>query len=113
MVLTGKGRYQMVYSIDHRNPTELTTFLQISYENKDGANGKAHHALHRATPLEITGKHMMFVEGKSHPVPANTLRVGDIIQTVEGYRSVTVIASILREGVYNPLTTDGTIVASG
>jgi len=114
MVLTGKGGYQMVYSIDHRNPTKFATFLQISYENEGNTNNdNAHHALYHATPLEISRKHMMFVEGKNHPVPADTLRVGDLIQTIEGFRSITIITSILRKGLYNPLTADGTIVASG
>ena len=47
-----------------------------------------------------------------HPVPASTIVVGDILWTVYGEKKVVEINQISSYGLYNPLTTNGTIVVN-
>merc|ERR1712137_1078260 len=57
---------------------------------------------------------MVFIDGKKNPIPAFAVKVGDSMQTGDGASStVTKISSITREGLWNPITTDGTIVVDG
>jgi len=49
----------------------------------------------------------------SDPVPAHYIKVGDLIQSITGPRLVTNITTVQRHGLYNPITTDGTIVVDG
>jgi len=100
LVLTGSGEFQSVYSIDHRDMNKSTKFLQIEF-------GSDHDV------LEVTPKHMIFEEGKVNPVASGTIDVGDRVVTPTGYETVTGIGIVERKGVFNPLTADGTIVASG
>jgi hypothetical protein len=100
LVLTGGGEFQSVYSIDHRDMNKVTKFLQIEF----GSDNEV---------LEVTPKHMIFEEGKVNPVASGTIDVGDRIVTPTGYETVTGIGMVERKGVFNPLTADGTIVASG
>jgi len=109
-VMTGTGDYQTVYSIDHRNPTKLTEFVQISYSDEEA-------------PIELTARHMIFLEGKENPIPAGDVRVGDKLRSLHDHGDVSSLSShslevsklssIVRKGLYNPLTGDGTIVVNG
>lgn len=109
-VLTGNGEYQTIYSIDHRHQTKLTEFVQIYY-----ADGEP--------PLEMTPHHMVFLQEKPYPVPARHIRIGDKLRFLQqcydcGSSSlrcldVVRVSSIVRRGLYNPLTSDGTIVVNG
>jgi preprotein translocase subunit YajC len=100
-VLTASGQYKTVFAIDHFHHTKPTEYLQI------------HTALDEA-PLELTSRHMIFMDNKkSNPVPASHVKVGDFVQTLSGPVKVTKIRTITRKGLYNPLTTDGTIVVDG
>lgn len=99
-VLTGKGTYETVYSMAHRHPTKSADFIQI-------------HVSEDEAPLELTEKHMLYVEGSANPVPAYTIKVGDKVQTLDGARDVSKISTITRNGIFNPLTSDGTIVVNG
>jgi len=99
-VLTGNGEFQSVYSIDHRDISKSTAFLQIAFGSDNNV-------------LEITPNHMIFKEGSEIPVASATVNVGDKVATPSGYEKVTSVKTIERKGVFNPLTADGTIVASG
>jgi len=99
-VLTGNGEFQSVYSIDHRDINKSTTFLQIAFGSDNNV-------------LEITPNHMIFKEGSDIPVASATVTVGDRVATPSGYEKVNSVKTIERKGVFNPLTADGTIVASG
>merc|ERR1719159_1488246 len=99
-VLTGNGEFQSVYSIDHRDISKSTAFLQIAFGSDNNV-------------LEITPNHMIFKEGSEIPVPSATVNVGDKVATPSGYEKVISVKTIERKGVFNPLTADGTIVASG
>jgi len=99
-VITRGGSYKKVYAIDHRHETKLTEFVQVYCEGK-------------GEPLELTANHMIFMTGEINPVPAGTLKIGDRVETYDGDYPVIDILTIVRKGLFSPLTTDGTIVASG
>jgi hypothetical protein len=96
--------YQPVYAFAHRHPTKSADFLQFRVKHHGGA------------PLEISGQHMVYLSGKENPVRADTIQVGDALQTTEddgGNGTVTRIRTVPRVGVYAPLTPKGTIVVDG
>lgn len=99
-VLTGSGNYDTVYTIDHADPKRNAEFVQI-------------HSSLMDTPLELTEEHMVFLEGKATPVPAKAIQVGDALQTLDEPSIVTKIDRVKREGVYNVITTDGTMAVDG
>merc|ERR1712032_1811023 len=66
-----------------------------------------------STPLEVSPAHMVFVANQPDPVPAQNIQIGTIINSINGPRLVTNITTIKRKGLYNPITTDGTIVVDG
>jgi len=132
-VLTAMGDYEIIYSIDHRSKTKLTHFIQIDYSllplttatitedgdnsstTKNGHNNKRQQQQQHKNmkPLEITSKHMLFLVGKENPIPANTVQIGDQIQTLGGPGTVTDISTITKKGFYNFLTKSGSIVVNG
>jgi Hint module len=91
------NRYEEVYALGHRDPIAKTTFLQI-------------HTQHQSTPLEMTGDHMLSVNGRF--AKASAVQVGDTLQGGEGVPTkVTKIGSVSRhDGVYAPLTSSGTLL---
>jgi len=111
-VLTGSGTYQTIYAMDHYHKWKPTEYLQI-------------HTSLTQEPLEVTALHMLFVAGKSNPIPALLLEVGDSLQTMmldnqnEGRHGLVAMAEVIkidrvvRNGFYNALTMDGTIVVNG
>jgi len=134
-VLTGTGQYENVYAIDHRHLTKPTTFLQIHYGYYGNGNNNNNNSLIataassslKPTPifssLEVTARHMIFLEDDHQknnnrknrfPVPAESIRVGD--KLLSGIAAtpivVTRIDRIVRNGLVNPLTKDGTIAVT-
>jgi len=104
-VLTSNGQYQTVYTINHFHHTKPTNFLQIRTEMEGSENENA---------LEVSPMHLVYVEGKDHPLPANDVKVGDYLQTLDhGPKKVNAIRLITRNGLYNPITTHGTMVVDG
>jgi len=102
-VLTASGEHKTMYSMDHFHRTKETVFLRL------------HTNLETERPLELTKNHMVFVEtAKNHPVPAASINVGDKIWSADdGLKEVVKIETVVRNGLYNPLTMDGTIVVDG
>jgi hypothetical protein len=98
-VLTKGGKYNTIYTFDHFHHTKPTSFLQI-YTDSTEQDG----------PIELTGNHLIFLEGKANPVPAKQIESGDYVSTPQGPARVTQITTITRNGLYSPLTTDGSIV---
>jgi len=105
-VLTGTGNFEAIYTIDHHHPTKEANFIQIHHNS-----GKEHNI--EQQPIELTKNHMIFVDHKTNPVPAETVKVGDRILTLDGPSTITKITTVTRKGVFNPLTADGTIIADG
>lgn len=130
-VLSASGQYKLVYTMSHFHRSRLTEFIQI-HSTTDANNNKSIDQ-----PLEVTSMHMIFIVESSmgdddnhddvdaavrppyslllssDPVPAHYIKVGDVIQSITGPRLVTNITTIQRRGLYNPITTDGTIVVDG
>lgn len=100
LVLTSSGNYESVYMMDHVHPWRPTQYIQIHT-----------WALHK--PLEVSPNHLVFVEGQDFPIPALDVRVGDRMRLLTGFTKVIKLDLVFREGLYNPLTTDGTIVVDG
>jgi hypothetical protein len=99
-VLSANNRFQTVFTFTHMDRIKPSVFLQIYTESSE-------------TPLELSGKHMLFIQGKANPIPALLLKVGDAVAGANGPRVVTKIGSVVREGFYAPHTTDGTIMVDG
>merc|ERR1712176_1108921 len=64
-------------------------------------------------PLEMSAEHLVFVEGKTNPVRADSIKAGDILQAEDNHAVVQSIKSVTRNGIYNPLTGSGTIQVNG
>jgi hypothetical protein len=101
MVLSDeKGTYTKYYSTGHFDGTKHTNFLRIYTE----LNVK---------PLELTPGHMVYTASSKLPVPAHSIKVGDVLKTIEGPSKVISIDKISRKGLTNPLTLSGSIVVDG
>lgn len=107
-VLTGKGHYQPIYGFGHFHETFHKDFLRI-YTKFDAK-----------VPLEITGNHMVFVirDGQEQSIRADSLQAGDLLVhttmgNAYGNSTITKITNIQKQGMYMPLTPDGTIVVNG
>ena len=104
-VLTSNNKYEPVYAFGHRHTEKTTEFVQI----ETTTNGKPN-----PNPLEMTGQHLVFLQGKSNPVRADSIKVGDILQGEGGVPAVvTHLDTVTRDGLYGPLTVGGTIVVDG
>ena len=110
----GKPRYQPVYSFGQYHPTLSATFIQIyTAQMKD--------------PLEMTEDHLVYViaeDGKERFVRADTVQVGDLLLQEQSILRVpfasfsqvspiTKIATVDKQGIYMPLTPDGTLFVNG
>jgi len=98
-VLTASNDYQLVYAFGHKNPTKLAEFRQVHTQE---------------TVLELTAEHLVFVQDQAHPVRADSLEVGDSLLAKEGTAQIiTKISTIQRQGLYTPLTPEGTALVNG
>ena len=98
-VLVQAGKYQEVYTFSHHSKTEKSDFVQLVTDD---------------TTLELSDHHMVYLHGKSGPVAANVVQVGDMLVGPEHQPlAVTKTGRVTRDGFYHPLTADGTIVANG
>jgi Hint module len=103
--------YETVYGFGHRNQKMVSDYLRITTTSSSGKT--------KNRPLEISASHLIFVNGKTDPVRADSLRVGDELlhQSMDTSAAtparITKIEIVLRQGLYQPLTKDGTIVVDG
>jgi len=102
-VLTKNGQYETVYAIDHKEKYRPSNFVQIYHEQQK-------------QPLEITKNHMVFLSAKTNDEvvasAAEMVKVGDKLQTISGPSTVTKIDTVVRNGLFNPLTASGSIVVN-
>lgn len=94
-VLTSSDSYASVYAFGHKAVQEVGEFVQF--------NGA----------LEMTGEHMVFLQGQSSPVRADSVQVGDVLKGASAGVPVTQIGSVVKQGLYAPLTKDGSIIVDG
>ena len=101
VMVNGNGKFQRVYGFAHESDSAVTKFLQVYVKDADVA-------------LEMTPSHLAYIVGKPEPVPASSLKVGDYLDNiVDGEKEIVKIESITRnDGLYAPLTMDGTIVVN-
>lgn len=97
-VLTGSGKYSKVYTFGHLQKKTEATFLQIETANQT---------------LEMTGEHLVYLSDKSNPVRADSVKIGDTLRGDAAPAKVTSIGSVTREGLYAPLTLEGSLVVDG
>lgn len=101
MVLSNdQGSYTKYYSIGHYLEQAQAEFLRIYTEAQ-------------VKPIELTPKHMIFRETDALPVPAHSIKVGDVVKTIDGPSKVTDIRKITRKGISSPYTFSSTIVVDG
>lgn len=97
-VLTSSQNYQSVYSFGHKAAEAMGQFVQLTTAE---------------STLEMTGEHLVFLDNKSNPVRADSIKVGDVLRGEAAPAEVTQIGSIAKQGLYTPLTNDGTVVVNG
>eukprot|EP00956_Cyclotella_meneghiniana_P034885 scaffold109073_cov70-Cyclotella_meneghiniana.AAC.2 len=101
MVLSNdQGGYTKYYSILHYLEQAQAEFLRIYTETQ-------------VKPLELTYDHMIFREADTVPVPAHSIKVGDVVKTIDGPSKVIDVRKISRKGMFSPFTLSGTIVVDG
>lgn len=103
---SNKSIYQGIYGFGHYNKNNLTEYLQI------------HTSPSSNEPLEISAAHLLYVEGKDHPVRADTIQRGDVLIQKGPHSSttsvqVTKILEVRHKGAYMPLTRGRSIVVNG
>jgi V8-like Glu-specific endopeptidase len=105
-IRAANGDYTQVYGFSHTNHDVETKFLQLFLEDDELLD-------EYNLPLEITSKHLVFVErnNKFVAIPASDVVVGDRMNP-NGKR-VQEIRQISRHGIYAPLTFSGDIIVSG
>lgn len=101
--------YETVYGFGHRNEDKHDEYLRITTTTHND----------NQQPLELSASHLIYLHGQEHPVRSDSLRVGDqlIHVTEDGTTkipaAITHIEWVVRKGLYQPLTQDGTIVVDG
>ncbi|CAB9527359.1 Desert hedgehog protein [Seminavis robusta] len=101
VLANAKDGFEPVYAFGHREPTGEGTFLRFFTEKGNSA------------PLELTGEHLVFVHGKTNPVRADSIQVGEVLQGAVLTAKVSKIGRVVRKGLYVPLTPSGTVVVDG
>jgi len=97
-VLTLSGKYAPVYAFGHYNHEKRAEFVQLTT---------------RISTLELTPDHLVFLNGKKHPVRADSVHKGDMLRGQSVGLKVLDVNWVERAGVYTPLTSDGTILVDG
>ena len=83
----------------HSHSSKPTEFLQLHTEVSDNDP--------KTAPIELTPDHMIFVDGKDLPILAGDVKLGDSLVGTSGPTKVTKITTVMREGLFDPLTADG------
>ena len=97
-VLTAGNQYSPVYAFGHHNTQKEATFVQLET---------------RTRTLELTGDHLVYLNGKANPVRADSIERGDVVRGQNAGMKVFGVQSVQREGVYAPLTPGGTVIVDG
>ena len=98
--------YEPVYAFGHWNPCKIFNFIQVQVESPTKT----------LDLLELSPSHLVFVQGKNHPVVAERLQPGDVLQASGGERGVQVLhiqTVTRRDGVFAPLTLSWRIMVNG
>ena len=104
-ILTAANHNETVYAFGHYQPNKPSEFLKIATD-------------HHMDALEVTAEHLLYRKGNAFPVSAGSIKVGDRLLSLgavctETLPTVTKISSVIRTGIYAPLTTSGSFLANG
>ena len=99
--------FETVYAFGHYSKESAgvsNTYLQIHTESTSEEMG----------PIELSPDHLIFLEGRDDPVPAENVKVGDVVVAYRlGSQTVTNVKTVKRNGMMHPYTASGTIVVNG
>lgn len=97
-VHVGGNRFSDVFAFTHKSPSVTSVFIEIT-----AASGEV---------ISLSPGHYLYVN--SQLVAANSVSTGDLIELASG-RSSPVVSTriVLRRGLFNPQTVDGSIVVNG
>ena len=110
-VLTFNGKelvFEPIYDFIHAEKVGFYNFLRLTVFNTV-RNSTSH--------IDISAQHLIFVSGKSDPIFASEVQVGDHLQLVDNNQvipsEVISIEPVVSQGFSAPLTRSGTIVVNG
>jgi hypothetical protein len=110
VTLDGEVRVDTVYAFLHREPDHVADYLQITTSDRQTVTISPSHLIFRSHSDKDTF-------GQSHAVFASVLQVGDVLwkpsesdASVLAPTRVTEIEQVEAEGVYAPVTTQGTLL---
>jgi Hint module len=99
VMTTSEDTFEPLYAFGHRDKGKEATFLKIATDNN---------------ALEVTGAHLVYLAGKTHPVRADSIKVGDKLQAANGSNAVVKeIGSVIKAGLYAPLVPSGRLWVDG
>jgi Hint module len=106
MVKSNDDIYTQVYGFGHLDHQHEGTFLHITFKMCDRQTCQ-----YPALFLEISARHLVMItkNENSYHIPAMDVVVGDILSG----QQVETIHSVIRRGIYAPLTQSGEIMVSG
>lgn len=110
VVQTSDATFERVYSFGHLDEMISAEFIMLSFATDDSDSDS------KQDSLELTGNHLVYIEGEKNPVRADTIRIGDILKSASAQiigLTVTKIHNSVNQGLYMPLTSSGTIVVNG
>lgn len=104
----GKAKYEPVYGFGHYHKKHSSEFVQLFYSRNNATDPS------ELQPLELTGNHLVFIEGHANPIRADAVKTNAcFVSAVPGNIEALCVRDIKRitkQGVYAPLTASGTIV---
>eukprot|EP00523_Entomoneis_sp_CCMP467_P015340 CAMPEP_0168770246 /NCGR_PEP_ID=MMETSP0725-20121227/2816_1 /TAXON_ID=265536 /ORGANISM="Amphiprora sp., Strain CCMP467" /LENGTH=309 /DNA_ID=CAMNT_0008819675 /DNA_START=42 /DNA_END=971 /DNA_ORIENTATION=+ len=100
LVLVLHEKHQPVVAFGRKDASHKTSFVRIAMQELD-------------QPLEMSADHLVYLHGEKVPVPASSVKVGDLVQGVSSPATVTKVDTVTREGYFAPITASGSIVVNG
>lgn len=102
-VLTGNNQYESIYAFAHKDEKGSSSYLAIKTDKSKDYG-----------PIEISDNHLIYVNGQDYPIPAKDIQIGtELLIQNEILAKVIDITKVQRNGLYAPLTSDGTIMVNG
>jgi Hint module len=99
VMTTSDDMFEPLFAFGHRDKHQEATFLKITTD---------------INSLEVTGEHLVYLTGKTHPVRADSIKVGDKLQAGNGSNAIVKeIGLVMKAGLYAPLVPSGRIRVDG
>jgi hypothetical protein len=99
VMTTSEDTFEPLFAFGHRSEDQDATFLKITTDMNS---------------LEVTEEHLIYLAGKTHPVRADSIKVGDELQAGNGSNTIVKeIGSVIKVGLYAPLVPSGRLWVDG